>query len=278
MRNQSNKIAITPRSAGIVPVSPCVLYKLHEATGGTVSDALGNGPNMTLAAHGTGTPWSDTGWITPDGTNHYVNVATSAYLQALMRFDQDYGHIIVAFDYQFAVNTTVVETFFSIGKNATANGMFSIQQSTAEQLQIVARGDNAASATTYSIVGSALTGLVDQRLSLLFEFVKTGANTFDTNVYKNGVAFASHTGADWAAVANGLPWGADEGDGYTFGARNGAAGKDQLVGATSGTATAGKYGRFLMMRRDTRDAAFTADLALELYQYKGEIPRCLHGK
>lgn len=267
-------VAVKPRSSIPTPVSPAVFYKLHENTGGTCSDALGNGPDLTLAASGTGTPWADTGWLTPDGTNHYINVATSTYLQSLLRFDTDWAQLLVAFDYYFDGDTTTVESFLSVGKN-DATGHFGIMQSTAEQLQLFVRGKGAASASTYSIASSALTTFGNQRLTLLFEFVKTGANTFDTNVYKNGVAFATHTGADWSLNSATAPWGDTEGTGYTIGARNNSASIDYRVGAG---ASSGKYGRFFIMRKQVRDAAFAADLALELYTYQGEIPLCIDGQ
>lgn len=276
MSKSSLKVApaLKPRSSRSVPVSPCVLYKLHEGAGGTVVDSYGNGPALTLAASGTGTPWSDKGWLTPDGTNHYINIATSAYLQSLLRFDQDWAQMLIAFDYQFTGDTTTIEAFLSLGRN-DSGGTFTIMQSTAEQLQIQMRGKGSSSASTYSIAASALTSFGAQRLTMLFELVKTGANTFDTNVYKNGAAFASHTGADWSLNGATAPWGDTEATGYTIGARNNAAAIDYRIGA--GT-SAGKYGRFLVMRRATRDAQLAADLALELYTFRGEKPICLNGK
>lgn len=280
MRNVQ-KIGVKPRNGHIdIPADAhTVFYRMHEQSGAAFADMLGNGGDLTLAASGTGTPLANAGYVTPDGTNHYLQRDADAYLNALLRLDQEYGQILTAFDFYWDGAATGTECFFFAGVSNPACGGWGLALNSAGQVVWVSRGIGASNHATNPFTGYALTSLSSQRISVLVETIYKTASTVDANLYVNGTARVALTGINLLHNNGTAPYGSlqiipTDVQAYSIGCRPTAlATRDWLLNSA---ASNGRIGRFLADRR-ARDATLAQKVATELYLYQGEVPRVLVG-
>lgn len=272
-----SKVAVKPRSSLIQTVSPCVWYSMHEQTGSSIADKLGNGAAMTLAASGTGTPWANAGWLTPDGTNHYVSLATDAYLKALLRLDDTWGQMLFAIAFYHDGSCTNSEALFSVGALSTqAVGGYDVNINSAMQVQLEMRGVGSTASATTTYDAAAITSFSGVRMGIVLELINNGDNTIDTNLYYNGVLKRTKTAVSMVPNGATAPFGASEGAGYVVGARGTAATPtyDWLINR------AGSNGRiydFMAMKRGTADLTLGLKLAQDFHNYPMEFPSALVG-
>lgn len=276
MRNQANKISLAPRANNISTLSKCVWYSMHEQTGSSIADKMRNGAAMTLAASGTGTPWANTGWLTPDGTNHYVSLSTNAYLKSLLRLDDTWKQMILAIAFYHDGSCTNSECLFSVGSlSSTTIGGYDININSAMQVQLEMRGAGSSESVTTAYDAAAISAFSNTRIGIVLELLNNGNNTIDTNLYFNGALKRTKTGISLVPNGATAPFGAAEGAGYVLGAR--------------GTATAtydwhinraGSNGRiydFIAMNRATEDTSLALKVAQDFHNYPLEFPRSLVG-
>lgn len=280
MRNVT-KSGVQPRENDFSMVSPAVFYRVQEGSGATISDALGNGSSMTLAAYATGTPWANTGWLTPNGTDHYAQCAADSHLNNIMRLDQPFGAIYQGLDFYFDGSLSGnLETLVFAGKSAPAVvGGWGIELNTSNAVVITIRGLNASNHYDNAFSGAALTALASTRISMVVEVIYKTASTVDANLYLNGAAASSMT--DVSLLPNGStePYGEVEiyGDtqGYTIGAQpNGTNTRARLL---AGYGSNARIARWWASKHDTYDSSLGLKLAKDLYKYQGEFPRCMYG-
>jgi len=269
------------RNNRAAPVSPCVFYKMHEATGATISDSLSNGGALTLFADSTGTPWSNRPNITPDGTNHYVQRDADAFLQSLLRIDTAFGHIIQCLDFAYDGALTGNEAIMFAGTNNPSGGWgFGINSS--GQIQMLFRGVGSSALVTTAFAGSALSGYAGSyaRIHLMVEIVRASATTVDASLYVNGSSLAQLVGLSTLGTGGTSPYGSLQTHGggtqaYSLGVRpNAASGREQFLNSAGSN---GQFGRWLAFRGATYDPALAAKVALQGFENPGELPECLRG-
>lgn len=268
--------ALKPRTSMIATVSPCVWYSMHEQTGAVVADKLGRGAAMALAGSGTGTPWANTGWLTPDGTNHYVSLATDAYLKALLRLDDSWQQMIFAIAFQHDGSCTNSEALFSVGSLSTSGvGGYNLSVNAAMQLCLEMRGVNSSASVTTTYDASAITAFSNVRIGIVLELLNNGDGTIDTNLYYNGALKRTKTLISLVPNAATAPFGATEGAGYVLGARGSATSTyDWHINR------AGSNGRiydFMAMKRASKDLALALKVAQDFHNYPLEFPFALVG-
>lgn len=268
--------ALKPRSSLIATVSPCVWYSMHEQTGAVVADKLGRGAAMALAGSGTGTPWANTGWLTPDGTNHYVSLATDAYLKALLRLDDSWQQMIFAIAFQHDGACTNSEALFSAGSLSVIGvGGYNLNINSAMQLGLEMRGVNSSASVTTTYDAAAITAFSNVRIGIVLEFLNNGDGTIDTNLYYNGALKRTKTSISLVPNAATAPFGATEGAGYVLGARGTApATYDWHINR------AGSNGRiydFMAMKRASKDLTLALKVAQDFHNYPLEFPFALVG-
>lgn len=273
-------VAVKPRSSIPTPVSPAVFYKLHENTGGTCSDALGNGPDLTLFGSGTGTPWANLPWITPDGINHYLQSDSNAYLRSIFRLDQAYGHIFQAFDFYYDGDATGIEALSFIGKSDNIVGGWGVEINSSEQVIITTRGIGASNHLDSVFNGFNLAPLASTRVQLTVELIYLTATTASANLYANGASVSSIASIDLMANSATAVFGSVEktldAQAYTLMAQpNGTNTRARLMNSA---ASNGRLARWWASRHATYDSTLGLSLAQDLYKYQGELPVCMDGK
>lgn len=272
--------ALTPRSSMVTPISPAVFYRLHEGTGSACTDALGNGPSMTLAGSGVGTPWANAGWLTPNGTDHYVQAGSNPFLRSIFRLDQSYGHIIQAFDFYYDGDATGLEALSFIGKSDNTTGGWGVEINASEQVVITMRGIGASNHVDNVFSGFSLASLASTRVQLAVELIRLTATTASANLYANGAAVSSIASIDLMANGATAVFGSVEvlldTQAYTLMAQpNGTNARARLMNAA---ASNGRLARWWASRHATYDSTLGLALAQDLHKYQGELPICMDGK
>lgn len=272
MRNASNKVAMKPITSR-TPTDPTVYYKLAEGSGSTFSDALGNGADLTLAGYESGTPFASTGWITFDGTNHYLTSAPAATgtLETICDLREEFGAVLIGLDVFHDSDTTTGETLLSLGTNSAVAGVLTLTYNSAEVLQLTARGIGASggSAAAYSGTGSDLSGSNGARANVLIVLRNKSGLTCNADLYTNGVYvntmvldFSVSGGTDFPWLSNGL----------FVGVSAVASGSPSSAKFGAGGATDSRLSRLFLQRHYTYDAARVAAIALGLKQYGYDLP------
>lgn len=269
--------ALTPRTSLIDTVSPCVWYSMHEQTGSSIADKMGNGGAMTLANSGVGTPWANAGWLTPDGTNHYLARATDAYLKALFRLDDAWQQIIFAIAFYHDGACTNSEALFSCGSLSLSSiGGYDLNINSAMQigLEMLGVGSSASVTTTYD--AAAISGFPNVRMGIVLELLNNGDNTIDTNLYYNGSLKRTKTAISLVPNGATAPFGASEGAGYAIGARGTAAATYDWHINRAGSS--GRIYDFIAIKRASEDATLALKVAQDFHNYPLEFPFSLVGK
>lgn len=284
MRNQAPVANTKPLASNISITAPCHFYKMHEATGSSCADSLGKAGALTLAAGGTGTPWANASWITPDGTNHYVQRTDDAMLNSIYRLDQPFGHMLVAMDYWIAATPAASEAVFHAGTDlgtGGAGGGWGLSLNSARQFQLSTRAISASARTDDTFTGyTALP--TTQRNCVVIELVYLTASTVLANLYSNGALKSTIASINLLANSGTLPYGSIQTangsvQGYTVGAMPGGTSTRSRLSNSGGTSQT-RYGRWLGYKSSVVDAALAAKVALQMWQYQGEFPQALNGK
>lgn len=284
MRNQAPVVAHRPRYNQIAIAAPSHFYKFHEATGSSCADSLGKAGALTLAASGTGTPWSNSSWITPDGTNHYVQRTDDSVLNSIYRLDQAFGHIIFALDYWIGATPGTTEQLLHFGTDLGTGGFgggWGVRVNTSRQFQISTRAISASARSDDTFTGYT-TLPTSQRNSIVIEVVYLTASTVSANLYANGALKSTIASINLLANSGTAPYGSIQTangsvQGYSVGVMpTGTSTRSNICNAGGTAAT--RYARWLGYRSSVRDSTLAAKVALEMWQYQGEFPRSLLNK
>lgn len=280
MRNISNKIALRPRNSQFSISSPAVFYKLHEGAGSTATDALGKGGAFTLAGSGTGTPWANVGFVTPDGTNHYLQRGSDAHLRSIFRLDQAFGHIFQALDFYWDGGQTGLEALTFIGKSDNIVGGWGVEVNASSQVVLTVRGVGGSNHADNAFNGFTLASLASQRVQLTVETVYKTATTVDAYLYANGASVSSISNVSLVPNSATAPFGSIElnldTQGYTLLAQpNGTNARARLGNSAASNC---RISRFWASRHETYDSSLGLKLAKDLYLYPGELPICMTGR
>lgn len=274
MLNNKVKASLTPRADSISTVSPCVWYSMHEGAGQYVADKLGNGGDMQLAAYGTGTPWANAGWLTPDGTNHYLNRSSAdTYLNALFAFNGSWAQKLFLIAFYHDGSTTLTEAFFSAGNVNGTDGGFAITLNGSMQVEVVNRGYGSSALGVTSFDAAAITALSSQRIGIVIELLNNGDNTLDANLYYSGALKRTKSSLSMIPNSGTAPWGAVNSAGTRIGARAiGASSQDWLLNRGGSN---GRIYDFIAMSRTTEDTSLALAVAEEFHNYPMEFPNSL---
>lgn len=278
MRNRNLKsTAFKTRDAHASAVSPCIFYKLHEGSGTAFVDALGNGPDFTLT--GTGTPLTNAGWVTPNGTDDMLAVAAAnmGILTDIFRMDDAYGQLIIGFDLWTDGSSTGYETIFQAGVATTTVGHIGVGLSSAgSALAISTRG---VGASTNSDDAFAFTfgglGVTDKRMQCVVEIVRATANTIDANCYINGAIVGSKTGISWLDNSGTGPYAGPRGTPLFGATMMGLQGFSSVARRLNSLGSNSRISRFLAHKSTTRDATLALTVAQQMYFEPGDFPRAL---
>lgn len=113
-------------------LSPAIYYRFNEGAGSTISDSLGNGPDISVSGTLTHV-WDNQNWFTCHSSGHTMQVTGNTYINNLFRMVGFSGSIYVAFDYYFAsVPGSATEVFFGIWRPANAGGGFRIAKASGQ--------------------------------------------------------------------------------------------------------------------------------------------------
>ena len=280
MRN-AIKRGIKPRASDytIAATSKAVFYRMHEGSGTTLADALGNGPALTMA--GTTGYLANRGWWTPNGTDNYAQADANATLNALMRQDQAYGQLIIACDHWWDGSQTGDELVFVAGNQNNTVGLFGVGINSAGQVVIWHRGLGGSADQYNNFTGFNLAALANQRNQITVEIVYRDGSSYDANLYVNGSARSTISAANLLAGGASAPYGSVQvlsgsTQAYTLGARpTSASTRDKLANSTASNC---RYGRLLLHKAPTRDATLAPAVAAEMWLNQGELPLALRGK
>jgi hypothetical protein len=285
MRNSAPVVAHKPRTSLVsLTTAPSHFFKMHERAGASCVDALGKAGALTLFASGTGTPWANDSWITPDGANHYVQRTNDSMMQSIYRLDQPFGHILVGLDYYIAATPGVVEQLFAIGTDLGTSGHgggWGLRLNTARQFQLRTRAISATQALDDTFTGYT-TMPVNTRHCVLLEIVYNDESHIASNLYVDGALKSTVASTDLLANSGTLPYGSIQTangsvQAYTIGALpSGTSTRSNLANAGGTSQT--RYARWLGYRSSVRDAALAAKVALQMFQFQGEFPQALIGK
>lgn len=280
MRNRNIKsISIKPADAHASPVSPAVFYKLHEGTGTAFADALGNGPALTLA--GSGTPLATAGWITPNGTDDLLQVASAdmGVLTDIFRLDDDYHHIITAIDMTYDGAVTGQESLWFAGVSANNVGGWGLTIRNSTSLSFTRRALGASNHSDEIFTEHDISDYADSRMCVVLEVIKKSASLVDLNLFINGIIRQSLTDSDLLVLSGTAPYAgpnASNAQGFTIGATpNGSTSKTRLLNSAGSNA---KAARFLAIKPNNYDTTLALRVAQEMYKFQGEAPRCLNGR
>ena len=277
MLNNKVKASLTPRADSISTVSPCVWYSMHEGAGQYVADKLGNAGDMELAAYGTGTPWANAGWLTPDGTNHFLTRSSDDYLLSLFRLDDSWAQMLFCMSIYFDGSLTNNEALFSAGgMYASSYGGITVSMTTANLINLQMRGLGSTGQADTPFTGAALTTFASQRVALIMEMLNNGDNTLDANLYFDGILKLTRTNISMVPLSASAPYGAGLSVGYRIGARCGDAGTPQDWLMNRAGSNLRMYD-FIAMKRSTVSATLAPAVADEMDNFPLEFPNSLKG-
>lgn len=280
MRNRSIKsIALQAQDAHASPVSPCVFYKLHESSGSTFSDTLGNGPDFSYT--GTGSIRANTTWLTPNGTDDMLQVSRDnmGILNDIFRMDTEYGQLIMAFDLWTDGSSTGFETIFQSGVAGSTVGHIGVGLSSAGSALSVSTRGVGASTNKDDSFGFTFAGLslTNKRLQCVVELVRATATTMDAHCYIDGEVRATLTGIDWLSNSATRPYAGAQGV-PVFGATFfGLQTTSTVTRRLSSLGSNSRVSRFLAHRSATRDTMLALKVAQQMYAAQGDFPRALRG-
>lgn len=262
---RAGSIGLSMRSAAVALLSPAVFYKMHEATSDTISDSLGNGPDLTIEGTLTNI-WDNPGWLTFSGDN-YAQSGVDSYLSSVFNVGSSTGQVIVSFDYYFDGDLTNTESFFSWGNvtASTGNNGFTLALTNGEHHQITYRGTT--SNQTTNLTGTSIGSLGNVRNHLTFDFRPSGLVTS----YANGAQMGSQliTGFEVGLSLAGAT------QGLTISGRALSSSIDRYISSAGGNA---RLARFFAINRSTASDALAAAVNEQFYKYMGELPIALNGQ
>lgn len=279
MRN-SRQIAIKPRSSRPVPVSPCVFYKIHEGSGSTITDSLGNGPVFTV---NTGTPLQTTGGYLPPAPNTtiYAAAPANAFLFSLLSLAGVVGEILIAYDYKSTINAVgAAGWMFQAGvseNNAAADGAIGLGVNTSEGQSLFVRGVGVGTIQNATGTGAPL-ATTNRVTNLVSIRNPTGGTTADiTFMSRRGATYTSNsTTIDIAGGAGNPRYGASDDNGFVIGARQtGVSAFDQYMNGNAGDGATMSH--LLMFRSNTLVSGLALAVLNDMHNFAGELPVCLSG-
>lgn len=270
--------ALHPRSVFSME-SPAVFYKLHEASGTVIEDALGYGPD--LAVFGTGTVFGTQGWATPNGTDHYATVSSANFgnLANLLKLSDTFGQILVGFDITVTDATpAAIEYLFYAGHNDSATGGWGLYVSTTGQIAMGYRGTLATAKTDDAFSNFVLSDIgTSTRITILVDFKKVSSGMLDANVYANGIFKTANPNID-LTLNGGTPYSGPisaSNQAFTMLAR---ADSSTTRSAYANIGVSGmQFGRLFIAKFSDWSSTRALETAQELYAYQGEFPRNLNG-
>lgn len=265
---------------GRKPSLPGFLYRFHEASGATVADAFGNGPDLVLDG-AEGSIWTPRGAFNPpvsNSTNRWRPGAADPlrdYPAQVMEFITP-GQAFIAWAYYYrTAPSTGYETLMSLGRDGSNFGGIALRSGTGGGMSFWIRGRGTNN-------GSNLAGnqFVDNVWNALVWHATITSDGVTLHNFLNGAPQPEQVGS-WTATGNTV---------QPSMAAFTAPGAGFCVGALGSSNTTTTYGAHLRssasgaaihncgaIRLAAPDIGLAQDLALELQQYPRAIGEILAG-
>jgi hypothetical protein len=264
--------AITPsRGVAVAVANPSIWYPMHEGTGITLSDALGNGPNMTVAGTSPAASiWANAGGMSPNGTDHVATSAQQAHVDNVCNLASlaSGGMILLGIELQFAGANSTTTYQFSHGRDASTAGYggwcFGVNGS--DQPSLLVRGDSAGSNVTGAMgvnIGDTRTAPVQMLLALWIE-----SSVYLRAELYTSVTIGSAGTAQYDLTGLTIPTAAL--DGLTVGAK-------RISGASFNSYTVGRMNNLFVQKRGGYSATIAEAAFNDMLAAPREFPRALRG-
>lgn len=175
--NTQTYSSITPsRGIAVAAENPAIWYPYHDGTGTTLAEALGFGPDLTLAGTTPTNGWTNAGFYTPNGTDNVATSAADSYIDSVMNMAdiQSGGMILCGVEVQL-VNASATSQYIHFwGRDSTSAGYggWGMSIASTDAFNVLVRGDTAAGATSTAIgvqIGDTHTVPIKVLVSMWFE-------------------------------------------------------------------------------------------------------------
>ena len=266
-----------PSSIAVADENPAIWYPYHEGTGTTLSDALGAGPDMTLAGTTPGNGWTNAGLYTPNGTDNVATCAANSHVDSVMSLANIAagGMLVIGCEVQLASASATQQYIHFWGRDSSTAGYggWGMSVSTADAFNVLVRGNGAGSSNNTALgvqIGDTHTEPVKVLVVAWFE-----GNYLRLEMRQSGTAAPGSIGTNQLDLT-GLSLQTAASDGLTLMARRTSSGTPSTMPLGGGSSGA-RINNWFVQRRAQYSSLIADDAYAAMVAAPREFPLPLRG-